>query len=208
MRGSPIVAATSSELGASVGVPNAVAERDEQLHRRVVVLVLYLADDLLDEILDRDDSVGAGKFVDHDREVRSLRPHVRQHVERPTRLGHVKRLAHQLSPVGRRLGAPCEVGEHVLDVDHADHLVERFAVDRNARVAVFGKDFDQLVPARARRDGDDLTARDGDVVGIVFAEMQQVAEHGQLDRGEVALRRARLGLVLVLVDRFLDLRAE
>src|SRR5690606_34590924 len=87
-------------------------------------------------------------------------------------------------------------------------LIERVAVDRYARMAVLGKGVDQLVPARARRHGDDLAARNGDVICVVIAEMQQVAQHGQLDRREVALGRARLGLVLMFVDRFLDLRAE
>jgi hypothetical protein len=60
------------QLGAGVGVPHAVAERDEQFDRGLVMLVLDLADDFLDEVLDGDEAVGARELVDHDGEVRAL----------------------------------------------------------------------------------------------------------------------------------------
>ena len=196
------------ELGAGIGVPHALADRHEELDRRLVVLVLDVADDLFDEVLDRDDPVGTRELVDHDREVGALGAHVGEHVESAARLWHVERLAHQLGPVGRRLEAPGEVREDVLDVHHPDHLVERVTVDRQTRMAMFGESVDQLCPGGVGGHSDDLAARDGDVVGVVVAEMEQVAQHRQFDRRQVALRRTGLGLVLMLVDRLLDLRAQ
>jgi hypothetical protein len=58
------------------------------------VLVLDVADDLLDQILDGDDPVGARELVYYDGEMSSPRAHIGQHVERAARLRHVERLAH------------------------------------------------------------------------------------------------------------------
>ena len=88
----------------------------------------------------------------------------------------------------------------------ADDLVERIAIDRHPAVAVFGERGDQFGEAGRSRDGDDLAARDGHVVGVVLAEMEQVADHLAFERGQVALGVA--GIVLMLVDRFLELRAQ
>ena len=66
----------------------------------------------------------------------------------PIDSGTNKRLAHQRGDraVARRI----DVGdEHVLDVDHADHLIEAFAIDRQAAVAGVGEGADQLVEADA-----------------------------------------------------------
>ena len=116
-----------------------------------------------------------------------------------------------VGPVGGRRLAGGEEREHVLDVHHADHLVERVAIDRQARMAVLGEQRDQLVPAGVGGDGDDLAARDRHVVGVVLAEVEQVAQHRAArpatGRPWPAARRRRL-LVLVLVDRFLELRAQ
>ena len=103
------------------------------------MFVLDLADDFLDQILDRDEPVGARELVDHHRQMHALRAHVGEHVERVARLRDIERLTHQHGPVARRGLAPGEDGEDVLDVDHADHIVELVAVDGHARMAMFGE---------------------------------------------------------------------
>jgi hypothetical protein len=121
------------------------------------------------------------------------------------RLGHEQRLAQQRGPVRRwRSTVQCHVRqerEHVLDVHHADHFIERFAIDRQAAVAMLGKGGNHFGKAGRGGNGDDFAARDGDVVGIAFAEMEQVLEHlafhrhqvaiGALDRGRVRARAPR-----------------
>jgi hypothetical protein len=70
---------------------------------------------------------------------------------------------------------------------------------------------DHFVPARIGRERDDLAARHRDVVGVVLAEMEQVAQHLPFERREVALFRLLAAAVLllgVLVDDFLELRAQ
>ena len=173
------------------------------------MFVLDVADDFLDQILDGDDAVGAGIFVDHHRKVRAACAHVGQHVKRAARLRHEQRLAHQRLPVSWRLLAQREEGKDVLDVNHADDGIERLAVDRQAAVAVLGKRADDFLPCGRGRQGDDLAARNGDIVGIVLAEMQQIAQHLTLDRREIAVARdLAAGVILVLVDDFLKLRAQ
>ena len=66
------------------------------------MLVLDLADDLLDHVLDRDEAFGAAELVDDDGEVDPLGAHPREQVEHAHRFGHVERRPHQLADVGGR----------------------------------------------------------------------------------------------------------
>ena len=90
-------------------------------------------------------------------------------------------------------------------MDHADDGIELLLVDRQAAMAGLGKGLDQLGEAARARHGDDVGAGDGDVGDIALAEMEQVAKHLALDRGEIAHRRA---LALMAFDRFLYLLAQ
>ena len=47
----------------------------------LIVFVVDLADDLFDDILDRDQPVGAAVFVDHQRQMHPRRLHLRQQVD-------------------------------------------------------------------------------------------------------------------------------
>src|SRR3546814_10519791 len=53
------------EFGAGVGVPDAVLHRDQHAGGFLVMLVLDLADDLLDHIFNSDDTLGAPKLIHH-----------------------------------------------------------------------------------------------------------------------------------------------
>ena len=68
------------EVGARVGQERTVGLADDP--RRVVFIVLVgdVAHDLLDDILDRDDAVGAAIFVDHEREMDAARLHAREQI--------------------------------------------------------------------------------------------------------------------------------
>ena len=67
------------------------------------MLVLDLADDLLDHVLDGDQAFGAAEFVDDDGEMDPLGAHPREQIEHAHRFGHVERRAHQgADVVGRR----------------------------------------------------------------------------------------------------------
>ena len=73
----------------------------------VVMLVLDLADDLLDHVLDRDQPLGAAEFVDDDGEVDALGAHPREQVEHAHRFRDEQGLAHQRRrSSGRASGRP------------------------------------------------------------------------------------------------------
>src|SRR5215470_4645408 len=92
-----------------------------------VVLVPYLADQLLDQVLEGDDAGGTAVLVHHDGQVRVLAPHLRergqhrlagrQELHRPADLAHPHRGA---------LGVGCE---QVPGVHEADHVVVGLLVD-------------------------------------------------------------------------------
>lgn len=108
-----------------------VIARGGEIGRLVrVVLVAHLADDLLDDVLQRDDTGRAAVLVDHHGH-RALAVHpVEQPVHRQ-RLGYEQGLAEQLGD-GEARPALHRERQHVLDVGDADDLVEAAPVDREA----------------------------------------------------------------------------
>ena len=115
-----------------------------------------------------------------------------------------QRIAHKRADraVARRI----DIGhEDILDVDHADHIIEALAVNRQAAVAGIRKRADQVVEADARRHGHDVPAGDADVTGSLLAEVKNVAEHLPFGGRQVASDLTRF---LGLVDRLFDLLAK
>jgi hypothetical protein len=93
-------------------------------------------------------------------------------------------------------GAP--VGQHVLDVDHADHVVERLAIDRITRMSLGLDQPHDLVERRVGGDGYDVDPGHHDVGHVLVAQLQDV---GQEDALVFADRRIALGRLL---DQLLD----
>ena len=71
--------------------------------RSALGAVVDLADDLLEQILERDDARRAAVLVDHDRELRALAPHGRQHrvEQRRLRARPARAARRPRSPAGR-----------------------------------------------------------------------------------------------------------
>ncbi len=83
-------------------------------------------------------------------------------------------------------------------MDHAERVVERFAVDRHAGMAAVLELGHQLAERRVDLDGVDVGARDHDVGHAIVAEPKDVAEeHALLGR------KARVGAVALLDERLL-----
>ncbi len=59
------------------------------------MLVLDVADDLLDDVLDRDQALGAAELVDDDCEMDALGAHPGEQLDDAHRFGHEQGLAHQ-----------------------------------------------------------------------------------------------------------------
>jgi hypothetical protein len=82
-------------------------------------------------------------------------------------------------------------------------------------MAVFGKGRNQLCPADARINRDDLAAWHGDVIGVVFGKVQKVAQHLPLNRKQVAiigsLAFLSIGIAVfafMFVNRLFELRTQ
>ena len=92
----------------------------------LVVLVVDLADELLEDVLERDDAGGAAVLVDDDRQLLSALAEFDQQLVEVARLGHREHRRHQLDDLGR---SP-SVDRHAvdgLDVDDTDEIVEAVA---------------------------------------------------------------------------------
>ena len=62
---------------------------------------------------------------------------------------------------------------------------------------MFGKGRDAISKASAFVNGDNVAARHHDVVNAVLAKMQKIAQHGALNRGQVAAIVRLAGIVAV-----------
>ena len=105
------------ELGARIGDERAVGLAHDARGRVVVMLVFDVADDLLDDVLDRDDAVGAAIFVDHEREMDARRLHLGEKIDRRHRWRHEQDRAHDLCVRQRHRqidGAEIEPGDQRL----------------------------------------------------------------------------------------------
>ena len=114
-------------------------------HFRVVVKVVFVldfADDLLDQVLDGDQTVNAAEFIDHQSHMRAFGPHFQQQLQHLHERGDEQNLALDLGK--GKVPVPSAPGQNVLDMDHARRIVEGFAVNRQPGVAFLGQQVDQL----------------------------------------------------------------
>ena len=96
-----------------------------------------------------------------------------------------------------------DVGQHVLDVDDADDLVEVGAIDRHARMAVLAHQLDQAAEIDVLRRGADVDARRHHVIGGLLAQLQDVEQQ----RGFAGRRLVGVG-GLAFLDELLDRLAQ
>ncbi len=99
---------------------------------REVVLVLDLADDLLEDVLDRDDALGAAVLVDDDGERLVRLPQLAQEDAEVLRLRNHVRRAGERRDRGRRVAV--RGGDEVAQADHADEPVDRSPADEQPAV--------------------------------------------------------------------------
>ncbi|OIQ69251.1 hypothetical protein GALL_491480 [mine drainage metagenome] len=142
------------------------------------MLVRDVAGDRLDQILDRHQPVDPAIFIDHQRKMHPLQPHLRQQVQHRHLRRHHQRLAHDR--LQRERLRPADIGEHVLDVDHADHIVQLLPVHRQAGVSVVADQFDRLCQRHIRPHRHDIRARHHHVVGRCFPQPQHIGDQQPL----------------------------
>ena len=204
------------EAGARVGDEGIVRLPHDRRRLVAVVLVVDLADDLFDDVLDRDQAVGAAIFVDHQRQMDARGLHLRQQVDRPHRRRHEQQFADdvgvrqrqrqidraQIETGGERLLAPGLAGvrharpcgherQEIADVDDAFGIVEGFVVDHQARMRRTFEQAHQFAERNVALDRDDVGAMDHHVGDAPFMQAEDVAQHGALDGGKPDLVRRR-----------------
>ena len=112
----------------------AVVEPLDRLVRKIE-LVLDLADDLLEQVLERDDAFELAVLVDHDRHVLVRAPELGQQRGQILRLGDDVGGAQELLDLDAGDAAIHERREEVAHMQDPDDLIQRGApVDRVARV--------------------------------------------------------------------------
>ena len=145
----------------------------------VVGLVGNLADDLLDDVLHGDEAVGAAVFVHDDGHLHAGLLQLRQQLQHVFRLGHVKRLVHEL---GHRVfnAAVQQRADEVFVGHEAYDLVHFLVIDRQAGIARAA----HAVEGRAGRFGvlghDHVDARLHDFAHRHVGQIEDVVDHALL----------------------------
>ena len=175
---------------------------------RQVELVLDLADDLLEQILERDDPLHRAVLVDHDGEMLVRAPELREQGGEILRLGHHRDRPHELGGLHRGEPAVVHRLDQVADVQHADDVVERLAVDGVPGVRRFEHRLQRLLGRQVDGDRDHLGPRHHHVRDLLVAEVEDLVEHLLLRVLDLALvgrareQHAELGLGVRLHARF------
>ncbi len=162
-----------------------------------IVLILDIADDLLEQIFHRHQPVRAAIFIDDNGDVASGMAHAHQQIDNSHRRRHEQHLAHHRMRVERLVAR--QHRQQILHMDKALHLVERILVDGNAGVALLDDVAHQFRQLDIAIDGGDVGARHHDVADFDVAEGQHVMQHDFFFR-----LQPLLGLAFMLLDGFFD----
>jgi hypothetical protein len=141
-----------------------------------VVLVLDVADDLFQHVLDGDQTGDAAVFVDHDRHVVARRPEFSQQNVQALRFGNEDRRAQRVAQVEFLAG---EIAQQILGEQDAEHVVLAFADRRKARVRRFQYDLGDLFRRFLDVDHVHLGARHHDVAHRHVGHRQRAFDDGQ-----------------------------
>src|SRR5262249_29347902 len=171
----------------------------EPLHRALfpVVLVLDVAHDLLDEVLERDEPGDGPVLVDHERHVAAA---LLQLLEERSDLLALGNELHRMQDLPDDDWLPLlEQPQRVLHVDEADHVVDVALVGRDAAEAALHDERAHLGRRRVRVEGEDLRARDHDLAHRHVRELEDAVDELHLALVEDALLAALLHEVLDLL---------
>ena len=124
------------QWGAGVDLVEAAGTGRDLVDLRLVVLVVDLADHRFEHVLKGDEAIDAAELVDDHGHVDAAGLHAHQEVGGAHGGRHVERLALEAGEhCAVRLGAHPRLGdqqEDILEVSHADRIIEGFAVDRQS----------------------------------------------------------------------------
>ena len=135
------------------------------------MLVADLADNLFEDVLERDDSRESAVFIRDQSEMAALHLHLPQHLVDAFRPRHPQRRAEQVLQHDQlRIG---EQRDDVLGVEHAANAIEIAFVHRHSRVPLFGQQLDDLLGSRIDGDADYVRPRHHDFLRSPGREVEQ-----------------------------------
>ena len=155
-----------------------------------VVLVPDLADQLLQNVLHRDDAAGAAVFVDHDGHVRLGLLELFEQLADGLHLQRVDRREQDLAQ-GLIRDAAADV--EVLLVDGAEDVVDGILIDEKPRIFRLGEQRGDLFLRRGDGEGGEVGAVDQDILRALLGEVDGVFE-------QLALAFIDAAVLLHLVD--------
>ena len=173
-----------------VDAQRAVGKLDDRLFDNVV-LVPDLADELLEDILDRDDADGAAVVVRDDGDVLLALRHDGQQLVDVGALVDEEGLVQQRADVG--VGAQMQIGlDEFADLQHADDVVDRALVDGQTAVVLAADGREDRLKVVAEIDRREVDARREDALDRDVAELERGGDQLSL----LGIERALLGHVL------------
>ncbi len=179
------------DVGAAVDAGLILGQPDD--HRLLgVVLILDLADDLLEEVLDRDQAGGPAILVEDDRDVDLPPLELVEEVVDRHRLGHEHGRPQQRAERGPLARTGFQDRQEILGVEDADDLVDRLLVDRDPAMALLDDLVDRFLERRRCGQARDRDPRHHDLVEAALPELDDRVDHLLLLRLENALLAAPL----------------
>jgi hypothetical protein len=144
---------------------------------RKIELVLDIADDLLEQILQRHDSRGRAVLVDDDGHVLARAAELGEQRPQVFRLRYDVRRAHEILERDGPVRLAVDRCDDVPHVDDAHDVVQRVAVDRIPGVRRLEHRRHRLLRHELERYADDVRARDHDVRDLLLGEVEDLVEH-------------------------------
>src|SRR5690606_31853359 len=148
-----------------------------------VGLVVEVADQLLEDVLEGDQPGGGAVLVDHDGEVLALVAHVEHQVLDRAGLGDEQRGPGEVAG-GDGRGPAVGEEQQALDVEDAGDLVEVAAADEEAGPAGAGGDGGDLLGVGGVGDRHDVAAGDHHLLGVEARQLQRALQQRLLAGGE------------------------
>ncbi len=175
------------QLQPCIGYRGAITGLLKARRGRIIMLILNLADNFLNQILNRDQPVHTAKFIHHQRQMATAQPHFLEQVQQPDRGRDKQHRTQQFFQ--RRARLIQKMRQQILEMQHPAHRIHLAVIGRHA--AVIGGAYlgGHHVKILGYINGDNISARDHHI----FCRDVAQAEHIFQQRAFVIVKA---GLIL------------